>query len=317
MGNVLVAQLADTGDDNVQAYSNIKLTPNRPYHIMFRFSYTDVTKEFLLYLDGVEQGITDGNPLTSTNLDSHTGDISIGGPGGSLEMGGTDVTFTTQEDTYYANWVTWSASKPEADIVELFERGALPSITITTDTEANMQIDLDTYADTERPDAPLAIRVEDITGGGDLELTADDITFNTRVSLQLEWRGSGTLTWRNSGTSDLVLSKTIATNGGTIVIQETAQIQITVLDVDDSTPIENARVYIEADTGGPLTAGVVIFNGLANASGIISTEIDYDSDQPITGRVRKGSSSTYYKTSQITGTVTSNGLVLTIFLIKD
>ena len=88
-------------------------------------------------------------------------------------------------------------------------------------------------------------------------------------------------------------------------------------DIDDNTAIEGARVYIEADTGGPLTAGDLIFNGETNASGQITTNLLYSSDQPITGRVRKGTASTYYKTGAISGTVGSSGLASTVLMIKD
>ena len=280
MGNTLIAQMADTGDDNVHAFSNVPLDVDRPYHIMFRFSYTDAENTFELYLDGIKQSVTFGNPLTATDLTSHSGDISIGGPGGSLEVFGTDVTFQTTLDMYYANWVTWSESKSDADILELFERGAKPDVTISSDTEANMQTALDALADTLRPNAPMAIRVEDVTGGGDLELTADNITFNPLISIDLEWVGAGTLTWINENGADLTSAKIVTPNGGTVVIQESVPITITVQDIDDNTVIEDARVYIEADTGGPLTAGDLIFNGETNASGQITTCLLYTSPSP-------------------------------------
>ena len=73
MGGVLVAQLADTGDDNVHAYSDFKLQPNRDYHILFRFDYTG-TDRFELLVDGILQDVTFGNPLTSAggHLDAHS-----------------------------------------------------------------------------------------------------------------------------------------------------------------------------------------------------------------------------------------------------
>lgn len=243
MGNVLIAALADTGDDNVQAYSNFKLEPDRDYHILFRFSYTDVTKEFRLYIDGVLQSVTDGNPLTATDLDSHTGDISIGGPGGSLEVGGTDVTFTTQVDTYYAGWVTWDTSQPQSTIDKLFQRGAKPGIIISSDTESNMQIALDAYADTIRPNQPLNIRIEDVSGGGALTLNADNITFNSNSTVNIEWRGTGSLTWNNTNGSDA--SNWISPTGGTVTFVNEASLSLSGLQSNSEVRIYTAGTQTE------------------------------------------------------------------------
>ena len=59
----------------------------------------------------------------------HSGDISLGGPGGNLEIGGTDVLFRSQEDTYYSQWLTYSRETEDDLIKDLFRRGALPTYT--------------------------------------------------------------------------------------------------------------------------------------------------------------------------------------------
>ena len=255
MGNTLIAQMADTADDNVHAFSNVPLEVNRPYHAMFRFSYTDAENTFELYLDGVKQSVTFGNPLTATDLDAHSGDISIGGPGGSLEVFGTDVTFQTTLDMYYANWATWATSRTDAQILELFERGASPDITIDTDTEANMQTDLDTYADTVRPNAPMAIRVQPATGVSDLALDADNITFDPLISIQLEWRGSGTLTWKNLNGSNLTSDKITAPNGGTVTIINPATLTLTGIENDSEVRVYEAGTTNEVGGQESVTTG--------------------------------------------------------------
>jgi hypothetical protein len=75
LGNVLMAQLADVAGsrDNVQAISDFRLTPNRPYHILMRYSHIDNPSEFRLYIDGRVQSVTDGNPMTLGIFDSHSG----------------------------------------------------------------------------------------------------------------------------------------------------------------------------------------------------------------------------------------------------
>ena len=92
---------------------------------------------------------------------------------------------------------------------------------------------------------------------------------------------------------------------------------MTVLDNDTGVGVSGARVYIQADTGGDLVSGTVIMNGITNGSGIATATFDYTNDQPIIGRVRKGSSSTYYKTNVVSGPLTSTPLDVTILMLKD
>lgn len=249
LGNRLIASYADTGDDNVQAFSDFPLDPDRAYHIMFRFSHTDTVKEFRLYIDGQLQAETSGNPLTSGDLDSHSGDISFGGAGSNLEVGGTDVLFAPLTDARYANWVTWSESKPESDIVELFQRGALPDVTIASDTAANMQIALDALASTLRPNAALALRIQGPTDGNDLSLDADNITFDDRITIELEWRGVGALTWTNLNGSSLGSDKLLPSKGGSITVINPSTLTLNNLVADSE-----VRIY-EAGTSNEI-AGI-------------------------------------------------------------
>lgn len=95
-------------------------------------------------------------------------------------------------------------------------------------------------------------------------------------------------------------------------------ITITVRDAADSSLIENARVYITATGGGSYPDGTVLLTGLTNASGVLEdTGFAYLGNQNVTGRARRGTSSPLYKTSPVSGTITSSGLELTVFLIAD
>jgi len=70
-------------------------------------------------------------------------------------------------------------------------------------------------------------------------------------------------------------------------------------------------------TGSP-TSTTVIFNGLTNASGIVTDNRTFSSDQNVTGRARKSTTSPLYQSQPITGTIDSaNGLTLTVLLIPD
>jgi hypothetical protein len=69
---------------------------------------------------------------------------------------------------------------------------------------------------------------------------------------------------------------------------------------------------------GTITSYRVILDGTTDASGILqNTAFAYTTDIAVTGRVRKGSAATFYKTSPLSGTITTAGLDLTAFLVKD
>lgn len=93
---------------------------------------------------------------------------------------------------------------------------------------------------------------------------------------------------------------------------------VTVLDAVTSDPIEDVRVLLEAGAGGPLTEGDEVLSGVTDSNGEVRVSgFSYEGTQLVVGRARKGSSSPYYKTSPILDTVTSSGLVTTVFMIKD
>ena len=317
-GNILLAQVADTGDDYVQAFSDFPLAPNRTYHIFFKFEASGFDAEFRLYIDGVLQTRTSGNPWTATDLDNHSGDIALGMSGNNLEVGGTDIAFSTAISIFYAHWATWSALSltPTTDIrIELFEKGVAHDVLIATDTEANMQIALDVYADTLRDDAPLCIKVDKVTGGGDFELRADNITFHERASIQVQFIGGDTLTWVNENGSATDAAKLSTPYGGTITVVEAVPVKVTVSDINTGVVIQNARVRITADAGGDLVVDTVILEGITDALGVLTGNLDYTSDQPILGRIRK--TSPYYKTTNIIGTVSTAGFDGTVLMIPD
>ena len=120
------------------------------------------------------------------------------------------------------------------------------------------------------------------------ELVLDNITFEDRVSMQIRYLGADTLTLVMENGTVLDSDKIGAPYGGTIVIIDSVPVTITVRDIDDNSVIENARVLLEADTGGDLTAGVDILTGLTNVSGVATTNLRYTSDQPIYRMDKKG-----------------------------
>lgn len=128
--------------------------------------------------------------------------------------------------------------------------------------------------------------------------------------------GSGTVTVNIVG-GDI---PTYKATGMTINFVNAKTVRVTVKDVATDAAIENARVLVEAATGGDLSVGTDILTGLTNASGIIqTTTFNYTSDQPVTGVARRGSTAygTLYKQGSISGTISSSGLDLTVLLSSD
>ncbi len=92
---------------------------------------------------------------------------------------------------------------------------------------------------------------------------------------------------------------------------------ITVRD-SDGVVLENARVYLLADAGGPIAQGTVIFNDLTNAGGQVSDTRSLASDQPVEGWVRRGTSIPLFKQADITATIDSDsGLTLNVQMVPD
>lgn len=103
------------------------------------------------------------------------------------------------------------------------------------------------------------------------------------------------------------------------VIAGQRTLTITVIDANTKNPIQGARVYITAASGGSIPQGTVIIDKvLTDSSGQATDQRSYSADQPITGVVRFASTQPYYKTAEITATVSSTtDTNLTVAMISD
>lgn len=178
------------------------------------------------------------------------------------------------------------------------------------------------------------------TGAGDYSSQEWNFDNNTLYDLVLGSGGAGTYDFRgisvasgytlkvrnNSATNAITvqlptgITVTTSTAGGSITIDNAATVTLRITAVDDTgSPIQGARVYIEAGAGGPLTAGDVILQGLTNASGIVEdTSFVYTSDQPLqNSKIRKGTTAPRYKEAVINGPIGSGGLISTITMVSD
>lgn len=242
LGNNVMLEARGTSTA-VQAYG-IALVPNRAYHLAGRWEGDGFSDEVTLLIDGVAQsgGLPTGRAPGVTTLSSR-GAAEFGG-NGSGGVGGTSLTQNSVVTGYFQHWCTFdSVGLTDQQIrEELFEKGALPAVTISTDTPANMQTALDALADTVRPNAPLCIRVQPPSGGGDLSLTADNITFDPLASLHVQWTGAGTLTWTNTNGANASLG---SAPNGTINLVTPATLTVTGLPVGTEVRVYEAGTQTE------------------------------------------------------------------------
>jgi hypothetical protein len=246
-GNILIAQLADTDDDNVHAYSDTRLSPGRWYHIMFRFDY-NTTSIFELLIDGVVQQSTFGNPLASTNLDAHSGDIRWGESTGSLEVFGTNVDFPGATEIFLSHWKTYTRFVPDDELRLQFVLGVKSDTIISSDTPANMQTALNAFANSELPVSAAAIEIEGTLTDSDFTLSFDNITFRNDATFHIYYTGIGQLTAKNINGSNIDENKCISINGPTVIVQTPSTITVSgFVDGSDITIIEHGTNTILDD----------------------------------------------------------------------
>lgn len=318
-GNNVIYEV-DSNDFTLQIYSDTYLVENRAYHLCMIFEGNAYGNELRAYLDGVEQLTAqpvDRQPDYATLAARGIGEF--GDSASTVGIGGTAILLEACTDGRYNQWATFDGANAvltDTEVrEELFEKGAIPDVIISTDTEANMQTALDVYADTVRGNAPLCIRIEPVSGGGNFSLTLDNITFNPLASIHVQYTGSDVLTLTNINGSDCSIISTTGT--GSVTLKTRVSLTITAKDLVDGSNIVGARCYIEADTGGDLPVGTEMMNTTTNGVGVATVNFDYTSDQPVVGKVAKGSSSIFYEANSIGGSVTQDGLTQTVFLNRD
>ena len=231
--NIMFQVWDDLNAHMVQIYCNKPLEINRNYHLAFSFKDTTKTTEVKFYIDGVEQTSSNASKTLLTPMTAYTGNPAFGNtPTGTIHVGNGDVLLVAPVVGYYSHMCQWWGSYPSYNEFydKVFSRGAIPQYTITSNTEANMQSQLDVISTTGG--YPLGILVEEVLGGGNLSLDANDIAFDETTSCHIRYDGTGSLTWTNLGTSNTV------TYGGNVLIVNPTTITITGL-IDGS----EVRIY--------------------------------------------------------------------------
>jgi len=169
------------------------------------------------------------------------------------------------------------------------------------------------------------ITISNYSGSYGIYITSDITAGNTIDFNNIQLDDSGTDVYWEGASGDLTISLSngstavsTGTGGGNIIFT-TAAVSTTVSVKNSSgTDLQNARVYMVTEAGGPVSAGTIIFNDLTNSSGEVTESRSLSSAQPISGWVRMGSTDPFYKTSTFTGVIDNdNGLILNIQMILD
>ena len=309
-GNNCALEIKGTGID-IQVAGPV-LVANRPYHLMATFEGNGFNNEVKFYVDGVEQLDSVGGTPDTAALINRTQGI-FGDPNITVGFGGSTLALTAPDKGFYNQWAHWNdVTLTQSQIrEELFEKGCLENVAIASGTQSAMQTSIDAQASIVGTNVPLDISVAAVTGDGALTLTLDNRTFDDNTSIHVQYLGTGVLTIVNTNGSNASIGST--PNGGTIVFGTEVEINITCKDASTGALIEGARVYLLDNSDA------LILNGLTNSSGVANVTYTYISDEVLStkSKTRKGSSSPYYKTSPIAGTVLSSGLDTTILMIKD
>ena len=241
-GNALMLDSVQ-GSQVDQLFADRTLAPNRTFHVFFKFEGTGFSDTLELYLDGVLQ---DSTALGLVELSARGTNAEWADPAGATEVGNQVVLLNSPFNCEWAYWASWAnKTLPTASEIrtELFEKGALPAVTITSDTEVNMQAALDALADTTRGDEPLNIRVEGVSGGGTLNLTADNIVHSPLASIHVQYTGTDTLNWTNVNGSNANIGS--ATNGGVLNFINPAVLTLEPLIADSEVRIYEAGTTTE------------------------------------------------------------------------
>ena len=148
--------------------------------------------------------------------------------------------------------------------------------------------------------------------------TGISIIAATGVKLKYRYTATGIQNYMSMFIIDTVTSIAIQKSNYYTIDQNLVEVKVIVKKVSDMSLLQNAMVLLEADSGGDLAIGTDILKGLTDSNGEIKDEeFLFTNDQPVIGKARMATSPPFYKTSNISGTITEDGLLLTAYMILD
>lgn len=212
-GNNVMFEVAGAGF--VQQIYGLALQPNRAYHLFGVFD--GANNQIKFYIDGLEVALAEpANKQPNTATLSVRGVGQFGDPSGASGVGGGSVLLNASQNGHLQHWASWDGSYPTDVQIRgiLFEKGALPETIISSNSLTNMQAAVNALSGTSYTDKPLIIRVEALSGGGDMLLNFDNITFDDKSSIHVQYMGSDTLSIVNLNGSNTSIVST--PNGGNV-----------------------------------------------------------------------------------------------------
>jgi hypothetical protein len=276
-----------------------------------------------------------GNEAIYVNIATGSMTISITGGGSTPSIRTAGATVTVQ------NAVTVQVTVKDATALTLIESARVlleaDSVATGTHTGSNNASTLTDSTKSFTTDALVNYRIYNTTDGSDGLITANTATTITATlsgGTENDWDTSDAyiivakpalnpVSITRSGSTATVTHRNHGlTTGASVVIRSATEDEyngiftITVTGANTYTYTVSGTPATPA-TGSP-TSTAVILNGTTNSSGIIqTTSFNYTINQPVTGKVRKSTSGTLYKTGALTGIITSSGLNTTVLLITD
>lgn len=231
------------------------------------------------------------------------------GTGHAMEIGGTAANMTLNG----VSFSNYAASNGSTGNEAIYVKIASGSMTISIQGGSTPSIRTDGCTVTVQNAVTVKVTAKDADSAAAIQ--------NARVLLYATTGSSVTIT-RSGSTATVSHSAHGKVNNDKVAILGADQGEyngtktITVVD---------ANSYSFTVSGTPATPATgtilshrVILDALSDASGIVqNTAFNYVSDLAVSGRVRKGSSATYYKTSPLSGTIGASGLDITAFLVQD
>lgn len=252
-GNSLLFEV-DLDGDAKQIFGDTDLVPNRAYHVALVFMGTDFRNKVECYLDGVRQLDTQDDVPDVTTIAARTPAV-FGQSSVSVAIGSTELVQVSPVSGIYNYWAFFDgndANLSAADVrQELFEKGALPDTTVTSGSQSAMQTQINALASSVRPNKPLCIRINAVSGDGNFTLSANNITFDPLASIHVQYMGTGTLTWINNNGSNASIGST--PNGGTVTFQNPKT--ITVSDLIAGSEVRIYEAGTTTELGGVETSG--------------------------------------------------------------
>jgi hypothetical protein len=258
-GNTLLFGCS-TATTSLQLYSDVIIDLARPYHVMAKFDVG--TGKFEAFLDGL--------PVTTSLNSSDFSDIGtlparsqieFGSDRAGTGIGGQALTLASSTNMNFSSWAMWSGNylpNESETRIDMFGRGTLANATITT------QAGLSTLNNSTVGSAntiPAGIIIE---GNGTIDLTATNIIFDDKLSVDIVYTGTGTVNFTNSGTSNAVTF--ISTSGGTVNIINNFNVTFTGAENNTEIRIFSAGTITELDgienTSGDFVASLP--NGLVD-----------------------------------------------------